>query len=80
MKTVFLPLLVFALFWHDHAHSASLPVKVSDTNPPILVDQNAPGINSLWVNLICIRPVEGRPDVSLLDGTPVIWRVLESCM
>jgi hypothetical protein len=76
------------------------PVKISSTNPRILVDQNdvpfmvagdsphglfanvstagaaalladraARGMNSLWVNLICIRPVEGRRDASLLDGT-----------
>ena len=66
------------------------PIKISSTNPRILVDQNdvpfmvagdsphglfanvstagaaaliadraARGMNSLWVNLICIRPVEG---------------------
>ena len=76
------------------------PIKISSTNPRILVDQNdvpfmvagdsphglfanvstagaaaliadraARGMNSLWVNLICIRPVEGRSDASLVDGT-----------
>ena len=76
------------------------PLKISATNPRILVDQNdvpfmiagdsphglfsnvstadaaafladraARGMNSLWVNLICIRPIEGRTDASLLDGT-----------
>jgi len=34
-----------------------------------LADRAARGVNSLWVNLLCIRPVEGRPDASLLDGT-----------
>ena len=34
-----------------------------------LADRAARGINALWVNLLCIRPVEGRPDASLLDGT-----------
>lgn len=83
-----------------HAASYRYPLKISSTNPRILVDQNdvpflmvgdsphglfsnlstadaatylsnraAYGINCLWVNLICVRPVEGRPDGSLLDGT-----------
>jgi hypothetical protein len=82
------------------AYGAIYPVKISTTNPRILVDRNdnpflivgdsphslfsnlssadaaayladraARGINSLWVNLLCVRPVEGRPDGSLLDGT-----------
>ncbi|HTS27856.1 MAG TPA: DUF4038 domain-containing protein [Bryobacteraceae bacterium] len=34
-----------------------------------LADRAARGVNSLWVNLLCIRPVEGRLDGSLLDGT-----------
>src|SRR5271166_5327534 len=95
-----LHILVTGLFCCGAVYGASLPVKVSCTNPRILVDQNnAPflvagdsphalfvnlttaqaaayladragrGINSLWVNLLCIRPIEGRPDGSLLDGT-----------
>ena len=82
------------------AHGANYPLKISSTNPRILVDQNnvpflvagdsphalivnlstadaaayladraARGINSLWVNLLCVRPVEGRADASLLNGT-----------
>ncbi|HXQ81963.1 MAG TPA: DUF4038 domain-containing protein [Opitutaceae bacterium] len=34
-----------------------------------LADRAAHGFNSLWVNLLCVRPQEGRPDGSLLDGT-----------
>lgn|SRR5208283_1173361 len=34
-----------------------------------LADRAARGVNALWVNLVCIRPIEGRPDASLLDGT-----------
>ena len=34
-----------------------------------LADRAARGINSLWVNLLCVRPVEGRPEGSLLNGT-----------
>ncbi len=80
--------------------ATNYPLKVSTTNPHILIDQNnvpfliagdsphalivnlstsdaaayltdraTRGINSLWVHLLCIRLVEGRPDCSLLDGT-----------
>ncbi|MGD0745741.1 MAG: DUF4038 domain-containing protein [Verrucomicrobiota bacterium] len=34
-----------------------------------LANRAAHGVNSLWVNLVIIRPVEGRPDCSLVDGT-----------
>jgi len=34
-----------------------------------LADRAARGIDALWVHLLCIRSVEGRPDASLLDGT-----------
>ena len=82
------------------AGSYRYPLKISGTNPRILVDQNgvpflmvgdsphslftnlssadaaayladraARGVNSLWVNLLCVRPVEGRPDGSLVSGT-----------
>ena len=84
----------------DGLWGTAYPLKISSTNPRILVDQNnvpfmiagdsphalfsnissadaaafladraARGMNSMWVNLICIRPMEGRPDASLLDGT-----------
>ncbi len=93
-------LIVIGLLLCGAAYGASYPLKISSTNPRILVDQrNVPvlivgdsphslfsnlssadaaayladraarGINSLWVNLLCVRPVEGRPDGSLLDGT-----------
>jgi hypothetical protein len=41
-----------------------------------LADRGARGINCLWVNLICIRPVEGRKDGSLLDGTKPFTQTL----
>jgi hypothetical protein len=41
-----------------------------------LADRAARGINSMWVNLLCIRPVEGRPDASLLDGTKPFTQTL----
>ena len=93
-------LIVIGLLLCGAAYGASYPLKISSTNPRILVDQQqvpflmvgdsphslfsnlssadaaayladraARGINSLWVNLLCVRPVEGRPDGSLLDGT-----------
>jgi hypothetical protein len=34
-----------------------------------LADRASRGINCLWVNLFDVRPVEGRPDGSLLNGT-----------
>ena len=86
--------------WAVQGASYRYPLKISATNPRILVDQNdvpfmiagdsphglfsnistadaaafladraARGMNSLWVNVICIRPIEGRTDASLLDGT-----------
>ncbi len=95
-----LRIFVIGRFFCRAVFAASYPVKISSTNPRILVDQNnapflmvgdsphslwanlsssnaafyladraAHGINSLWVNLLCVRPVEGRPDGSLLDGT-----------
>ncbi|MGD0743572.1 MAG: DUF4038 domain-containing protein [Verrucomicrobiota bacterium] len=95
-----LRLLVIGLFLCGTVYGASYPLKVSSTNPRILVDQNnapflimgdsphalivnlttpdaaayladraARGMNSMWVHLLIIRPIEGRPDCSLLDGT-----------
>jgi len=92
--------LTAGLFLCGTVYGASYPVKISPTNPHMLVDQkNVPfmifgdsphslfsnlssadaaafladrasrGMNSMWVNLLCMRPVEGRPDASLLDGT-----------
>jgi hypothetical protein len=102
-----LRIFVIGLFCWGTVYGASFPVKVSSTNPRILVDQNnapflvagdsphalfvnltsadaaayladraARGINSLWVNLLCVRPVEGRPDGSLLDGTRPFTRTV----
>jgi hypothetical protein len=95
-----LSIFVLSLLVCGTAWGTNYPLKISATNPRILVDQNdvpflmvgdsphglfsnlssadaavyltnraAHGMNSLWVNLLCIRPVEGRPDASLLDGT-----------
>jgi hypothetical protein len=95
-----LHIFAIGLFFCGAVHGATFPVKISSTNPRILVDQNntpflvvgdsphalivnlsssdaasyladraAHGFNSLWVNLLCVRPQEGRPDGSLLDGT-----------
>jgi hypothetical protein len=95
-----LRIFVIGLFFCGTVYGASYPLKISSTNPHILVDQNdvpflvvgdsphslwvnltssesafylanraAHGINSLWVNLLIIRPIEGRADGSLLDGT-----------
>ena len=100
-------IFVAGLLLCGSAYSASYPVKISSTNPHILVDQHnvpflifgdsphalfsnlstpdaavyladrgARGINCLWVNLICIRPVEGRKDGSLLDGTKPFTQTL----
>jgi hypothetical protein len=93
-------ILVLGLLICGAVHGATYPVKISATNPRILVDQaNTPflivgdsphslivnlstsdaasyladraahGFNSLWVNLLCIRPQERRTNASLLDGT-----------
>ncbi|MGA3266936.1 MAG: DUF4038 domain-containing protein [Verrucomicrobiota bacterium] len=95
-----LSLLAVGWFLCWTVYGAVLPVKISRSNPHILVDQknvpfmiggdsphslfsnlssaeaaayladrSARGMNALWVNLLCVRPVEGRPDASLLDGT-----------
>ena len=41
-----------------------------------LADRKERGINCLWVNMLCIRPVEGRPDGSLLNGTQPFTRMI----
>ncbi len=95
-----LSILAAGLFLCGTVHGASYPVKISPTNPHVLVDRknvpfmifgdsphslfsnltsdeaaaylanrSARGMNALWVNLLCMRPVEGRPDASLIDGT-----------
>ena len=105
-KRPYYPLLI-AVFLCAAAHAANYPLKISSTNPRILVEQDnvpflvagdsphalfsnlsspdaaayladraARGINSMWVNLLCIRPVEGRPDASLLDGTKPFTQTL----
>lgn len=93
----YLEAFLIALFLCAAAHAANYPLKISSTNPRILVeldnvpflvtgdsphalfsnlsspdaaaylaDRAARGIKSMWVKLLCIRPVEGRPDASLL--------------
>jgi hypothetical protein len=93
-------IIVIGLFVCGAVYGASYPLKVSTTNPRILVDQNnapflmmgdsphslivnlsssdaaayladraAHGINSLWVQSLCVKYTGGRPDGSLLDGT-----------
>jgi hypothetical protein len=52
----------------DSPHSLFSNLSLADA-AAYLADRAARGVNSLWVNLLCIRPVEGRPDGSLLDGT-----------
>ncbi|SPE60886.1 conserved exported hypothetical protein [Verrucomicrobia bacterium] len=52
----------------DSPHALFVNLTTADA-AAYLTDRAARGINSLWVNLICVRPVEGRPDGSLLDGT-----------
>ena len=52
----------------DSPHSLFSNLSPADA-AAYLADRAARGVNSLWVNLLCIRPVEGRPDGSLLDGT-----------
>lgn len=52
----------------DSPHALFSNISLADA-AVFLADRAARGINSLWVNLLCIRPVEGRPDASLLDGT-----------
>jgi hypothetical protein len=95
-----LHIFVIGLFFCGAVHGASYPVKISSTNPRILVDQNnapflmvgdsphslivnlsasdaaayladraAHGINSLWVELLCVGYTGGRADASLLNGT-----------
>ena len=95
-----IPAVILILCGSLDAANYTYPLKISSTNPRILVDQNnvpfmmvgdsphsvfsnlssadaaayladraARGINSLWVNMLCVRPVEGRRDASLLDGT-----------
>ena len=102
-------ILAMGLSFCGAAQGASYPLKISTTNPRVLVEQNnvpflvvgdsphalfsnlssadaalyladraARGINSLWVNLLCVRPVEGRPDGSLVDGTRPFTRTLPS--
>jgi len=43
-----------------------------------LADRPARGINCMWVNLLCIRPAEGRADASLLYGTKPFTQTLPS--
>jgi hypothetical protein len=52
----------------DSPHSLFSNLSTADA-AVYLADRAARGINSLWVNLLCVRPVEGRSDGSLLDGT-----------
>ena len=56
------------LMMGDSPHSIFSNLSSADAEI-YLADRAARGINALWVNLLCIRPVEGRPDASLLDGT-----------
>src|ERR1039458_781611 len=91
-----LSIIVIGLFFCGAVHGASYPLKVSSTNPRVLVDQNnapflmvgdsphsllvnlsssdaavyladraAHGMNSLWVELLCVPISEQR---STLDG------------
>lgn len=52
----------------DSPHSVFSSLSSPDAEA-YLTDRATRGINCLWVNMLCIRPVEGRPDASLLDGT-----------
>jgi len=52
----------------DSPHSLFSNLSSADA-AAYLGDRAKRGINALWVNLLCIRPVEGRTDGSLLDGT-----------
>ena len=52
----------------DSPHALIVNLSESDA-ASYLADRAAHGFNSLWVNLLCVRPQEGRPDGSLLDGT-----------
>lgn len=51
----------------DSPHALFVNLTTADA-AVYLADRAARGINSLWVNLLCIRPVEGRRDGSLLNG------------
>jgi hypothetical protein len=51
----------------DSPHSVFSSLTSADA-AAYLADRAARGINCLWVNMICIRGVEGRADGSLLDG------------
>jgi Protein of unknown function (DUF4038)/Putative collagen-binding domain of a collagenase len=52
----------------DSPHSVFSNLSLAEA-AAYLADRATRGINSLWVNMLCIRPVEGRRDGSLLDGT-----------
>lgn len=52
----------------DSPHSLFSNLSSADA-AAYLADRAARGVNSLWVNLLCVRAVEGRPDGSLLNGT-----------
>ncbi|MGD0500441.1 MAG: DUF4038 domain-containing protein [Bryobacteraceae bacterium] len=52
----------------DSPHSIFSNLTSADASM-YLADRAARGINALWVHLVCIRPIEGRRDASLLDGT-----------
>ncbi len=95
-------IFVTGLFFCGGLYGASYryPLKISSTNPRILVDQdNVPfllvgdapqtlivnvstadaayyladragrGLNSLWIEVLCVEYGGGRPDASLMDGT-----------
>ena len=52
----------------DSPHALIVNLSTRDA-ASYLADRAARGINSLWVHLLCVRPVEGRADASLLNGT-----------
>jgi hypothetical protein len=59
----------------DSPHSVFSNLSSADA-AAYLADRAARGINTLWVNMLCIRPVEGRRDGSLLDGTKPFTRTI----
>jgi len=59
----------------DSPHSMFSNLSSADA-AAYLADRAARGINCLWVNMLCIRPVEGRPDASLLNGTKPFTRMI----
>src|ERR1039458_10195569 len=52
----------------DSPHSLIVNLSASDA-AAYLADRAAHGINSLWVELLCVGYTGGRADASLLNGT-----------